>query len=420
MTKSLLSTRRYALFWMTSLLSNIGTWMQQVAQPLVLLSLSHSSFWVGADSFALNAPSWLFTLWGGLVADRADKKKIIFVCQTLQYFCVLSLLLFLLLGRLEIWMLLLSSLVVGATDSFSMPAFQAVIPSLVTTDEVPRAIALNSTQFQLSRVLGPVLAGILISRFDLKICYGANALSYLPFFASLFFLFPRGKKILAPQAKGFEQKRWHEHYRGVLREKEIQNSLFIVFLTSFCGTPLSIFCPVFIKDVYLTGASTVGWAMGAFGAGGVISGILAGVLGPRLIKVRGLSRLLPAVATVFVIACVLSPNQSLFIFLLFFVGLGLNLSNTVCNSRLQIAAGEVQRGRAISLFQLSLHAGISLGSLLTGSMASFFGIQKAMACEGALALLLLLGFFYCRSAFIKKPASFHKTVDSGTDSGSTC
>lgn len=194
MPKSLLRTRRYAFFWGSSLLSNIGTWMQQVAQPWVILALTNSSFWVGMDSFAVNAPSWIFTLWGGILADQGHRKKIILWCQALQFFCVLVLFAFLLLGKLEVWMILLSSFLIGTTDSLSMPAFQAVIPSLVPEEEVPKAIALNSTQFNLSRILGPILAGLLIAKLGATICYAANAVSYLPFFLSLYFIFPKKKE----------------------------------------------------------------------------------------------------------------------------------------------------------------------------------------------------------------------------------
>ena len=122
-SKSLLRTGRYGLYWLSSLLSNIGTWMQQIAQPWVILSLSNSPFWVGLDSFAMNAPSLLFMLWGGVIADRYDRSKIIYFFQAIQFLCVVTMVVLLILVWLKVWMIVLISFLVGLTDSLSMPRF---------------------------------------------------------------------------------------------------------------------------------------------------------------------------------------------------------------------------------------------------------------------------------------------------------
>ncbi len=163
--KSFLKTRLYALYWMSSLLSNIGTWMQQVAEPWVVLSLSNSPFWVGLDSFAMNAPSLIFTLFGGILADRFDRKKIVLLFQTIQWLCILIMLTLLILGWLKVWMIVLISFLIGLTDSLSMPSFQTIIPSIVDEKEIPKALSLNSTQFNLSRILGPAIAGVVIAKY---------------------------------------------------------------------------------------------------------------------------------------------------------------------------------------------------------------------------------------------------------------
>ncbi|MGZ4035780.1 MAG: MFS transporter, partial [Bacteroidia bacterium] len=189
--KKLLHTGRYALFWISSLLSNIGTWMQQIAQPWIVLNLSNSAFWVGLDSFAMNAPGLLFTLFGGVLADRYDRKKVILFFQSIQFLCILTMLIFLIIGWLKVWIIVFISFIVGVTDSLSMPSFQSVIPSLVDPKDIPQAVSLNSTQFNLSRFLGPAIAGIVIVRFGVVACFGANAASYIPFFLSLYFIYPR-------------------------------------------------------------------------------------------------------------------------------------------------------------------------------------------------------------------------------------
>src|SRR4029077_704428 len=177
----LLATRRFGTFWFASLLSNIGTWAQQVAEPWLLLTLGASSFLIGLDSFAMNAPVWLLTLAGGALADRADRRRVIAIFQSIQMLCPTAIVVLLLTHEIHPWMIVALSTVVGVTDALSMPSFQSIVPSIVTHDQVGRGLALNSTQFNLSRILGPAIAGILISAIGVTACFVVNAASYLPF-----------------------------------------------------------------------------------------------------------------------------------------------------------------------------------------------------------------------------------------------
>ena len=162
---SLLATRRFGTFWFASLLSSIGTWAQQVAEPWLLLTLGASSFLIGLDSFAMNAPVWLLTLVGGALADRTDRRRVITLFQSIQMLCP---------DRdrrpagraaRQPWMIIVLSVVVGVTDALSMPSFQSIVPSIVEHEQIGAGLALNSTQFNLSRVLGPSLAGVLMVSF---------------------------------------------------------------------------------------------------------------------------------------------------------------------------------------------------------------------------------------------------------------
>jgi MFS family permease len=154
----LLCTRRFGTFWFARLLSNIGTWAQQVAQPWLLLSLGASPFLLGLDSFALAAPVFLLTLIGGALADARDRRRTIVLFQSVQMMCPVLIVLLLLLGAVEPWMIIALSMVVGVTDGLSMPSFQSIVPSIVEKQQIPTGIALNSTQFNLSRILWPASA----------------------------------------------------------------------------------------------------------------------------------------------------------------------------------------------------------------------------------------------------------------------
>ena len=173
----LLRTRRFGTFCFASLLSNLGTWAQQVAEPWLLLSLGASSFLIGLDTFALSAPVWALTLMGGILADRADRRGIIATCQSAQMMCPTLLVVLLLAGTVEPWIVIALSVIVGLTDALSMPSFQTIVPSIVERDQLPSALALNATQFNLSRILGPAFAGILMATLGAIGCFALNALS---------------------------------------------------------------------------------------------------------------------------------------------------------------------------------------------------------------------------------------------------
>ena len=395
-TVSLLRTKRYGVFWIASLLSNIGTWMQQVAQPWVILSMTRSSFLVGLDSFALNSPGWIFTLLGGSLADRLNRKKLILVCQLIQFFCVLAMLMLLIVHRLQIWMIITFSFLIGTTDSLSMPAFQSIIPSLVTKKEIPRAVTLNSTQYNLSRILGPVIAGVIMASFGAVACFGANAFSYLPFFIALFWIYPKPKA-------GEGQRRSKEHvlsasdsYRSLLKIVPIRSPLSTIFVTSlFCG-PLTTFCPVLIKDVFHADVGRFGGAIAALGLGGLLG---AGSSFFLFKMELSRSRLATGFAILLGLVLILiSLNRSLLLLspLMVVAGICMTLSSISAGSYLQETASNESRGKMVSLSQLAMQLGISAGGLLTGLVANHFGVATAFLVNGSTAvalqsLILILG-----------------------------
>ncbi len=188
---ALLGQRRFGTFWFSSLLANIGTWAQQVAQPWLLLSLGASPFLLGLDTFALSAPVLLLTVVGGGLADRADRRRTIAFFQSIQMLCPVLLVLLLITGTVQAWVVILLSLVVGVTDALSMPSFQSIVPSIVERDQIPSGIALNTTQLNLSRILGPALAGVLMASAGLAGAFAVSALSYVPFILVALWVLPR-------------------------------------------------------------------------------------------------------------------------------------------------------------------------------------------------------------------------------------
>ncbi len=379
---SLFTTKKYKLFWISSLLSNMGTWMQQVAQPWVILSISQSAFLVGLDSFALNAPSFIFTFWGGILADRFDRKKIILFFQIIQFFCVLLLFILLVKNQIHIWMIILISFFVGTTDAISMPAFQTIIPSLVKAKDIPRAVALNATQFNLSRILGPALAGLVLVTFGAPACFGINLISYLPFFLSIYWIYPKQRITPKSETQAVLPMQNESQFLHLIKNPKYQGALLTVLITTLFSGSLVTFCSVIIKSTFLGGAQDLGFSTASFGLGGVLGAVLSSIFTSGFFHLKRFPNLVALFIGVALILIAIAPSLLVLNITLFLVGLGLTISNISISSGLQKLATNNVRGRVSSLFQLSMQGGLSIGSLLTGIVSSTLGIKTAMLTNG--------------------------------------
>ena len=252
---NLLFTARFGTFWSASFLSSIGTWAQQVAEPWLLLSIGASPFLIGLDNFAMNAPVWLLTIAGGVLADVRDRRRVIAFFQSIQMVCpaVIAALLLLHIPIQPYWIIGLS-VVVGITDSLSMPSFQSIVPSLVSKGEIARGLALNSTQFNLSRILGPAIAGALMSSVGAFACFVLSAASYVPFIGVALWALPKG----ALNQKKKDKNESHFMPSGVLeilRQTKLRSALLTVLSTSVLCGPLITFCPILVSNVFSGGAN---------------------------------------------------------------------------------------------------------------------------------------------------------------------
>ena len=381
---SLLKTKRYGAFWVGSLLSNIGSWMQSVAEPWLVITTSGSSFLLGLDAFALNAPFWILTLLGGALADRADKGKVIFLFQGIQMLCPALIFVLLAAGWIKVWIIILLSLIVGITDALSMPAFSSLIPSIVTKREQRQAIALNSVQFNLSRVLGPAIAGVVMIRYGALWCFGANAVSYIPFFLTIYWILPwskmaRRRKMIAKPTTPPAQI-----IRQILRDKNIKWHVMSVLVTSlFCG-PIITFTPVVVRSVFHGGAGDFGKLITGFGIGGLI-GPLFIMATAKTLKSRWISLVSPLLYGILVMSVPLVSSSHQFLFVLVGSGFLMTVGNTSANTFLQLSIDDANRGQMASIYMLAMRGGLSVGNLLCGAMAGMMGIGATFMVIGILA-----------------------------------
>jgi len=393
----LLRTPRFGAFWFASLLSNIGTWAQQIAQPWLLLSLGASSFLIGLDAFALGAPAWLLILVGGVLADRADRRRVITLFQSIQMLCPALLVVLLLAGTVHPWMVIAISLVVGVTDALSMPSFQSIVPSIVEHAQISSGLALNSTQFNLSRILGPALAGVLIASVGVTGCFALNAASYVPFIAVALWILPRrGPRAIAADA--LERRHPFAGIRGIIHDRQLRGALLTVLATGMLCGPLITFCPVIVKDVLHGDAGHFSFALSAFGIGGLLgaTGLLAAAPGPGLRRIS--TRFAAAYGLIEALAA-LNPWYWGLPVLLVLAGVSMNVSNTSANSFLQASANPRLRGQTVSLYMLAMRGGLSLGSLLTGVAISVLGVRYALLANGTIAVAVhaVIGNVWLRS-----------------------
>lgn len=382
----LLATRRFGTFWFASLLSSIGTWAQQVAEPWLLLTLGASSFLIGLDSFAMNAPVLLLTLAGGVLADRRDRRVVIATFQSIQMLCPTAIVILLVAGAVKPWMIIVLSVVVGVTDALSMPSFSSIVPSIVPHDRIGAGLALNSTQFSLSRILGPSIAGVLMSRVGAMACFVLSALSYVPFIGVALWILPRWKPP-TQSSEALPRQPLLSGFREVVRVPHLRGALITVLATGVLCGPLVTFVPVLVKQVFHGGPGQFSAAMVAFGAGGLIGG--ASLLSvPASVDRRRISAGFAIAFGILLVLTALSPAYWMVPPLLVLAGASMTVSNIAANVLLQSMSSQRLLGQTVSLYMLAMRGGLSVGALVMGASVSLLGVQRALLINGALAVVL--------------------------------
>ena len=380
----LLGTRRFGTFWFASLLSSIGTWAQQVAQPWLLLSLGASSVLIGLDAFAMSAPVWLLTLAGGVLADRADRRQVIAGFQSLQMLCPIAIVALLLTGTVQPWMIIVLSLIVGITDALSMPSFASIVPSIVERRQIGAGLALNSTQFNISRIAGPALAGVLMAGAGAIGCFVVSAVSYLPFIGVALWILPRGAAARSATT-ALDPRHPLAGLRTMARLPVIRGALLTTFFSGLLCGPVVTFCPVLILSAFHGGAAQFSLAVSAFGCGGLLGAISLLAISAQSDRSR-LSAWFAALFGLTLVAVALVPWFWALVGLLVLAGVTMSVTNTATNTLVQTAAASALRGQAVSLYMLAMRGGLALGSVLTGFSVHLLGIRPALLLNGLLAI----------------------------------
>jgi MFS family permease len=384
-----LRNRNFRLFWSGNFLSNIGTWMQNVAQGWLVLVLTDSAFWLGVVGFAGSIPFLIFTLFGGVIADRADKRRLLLMTQT-----AMMLLAFLLAGLawfkvITVWEVAAIAFLNGIALSMNAPSYQAMVPRLVQREDLTNAIALNSAQFNMSRILGPSLGGYAMMAFGVAGNFFLNGISFLAvLWALLRIRYPEEKPAL------------HESIWASLRggfaylhsERQMRVLIWMTVTVSLLGIPFLTFIPFFARNQLNAGESGLGWLMAGSGLGAVLGAMTVATFG--VLRHRG--RLVTITGVLFFLAIIGFSCSRSFVLsecLAFVEGFNGILMISCFNVTIQHLSSDEMRGRVMSIYATSFLGLPPLGSLLAGGLSRSFATGHVLAAMAALASCIFLGTF---------------------------
>lgn len=381
---SALRHRNFRLFWIGQVFSLTGTWMQSTAQGWLVLELTESEFLLGAITAAGSLPILLLSLYAGVVADRRDKRSILLAAQVAALLLAVVLAALTWSGEITYGWLLALVLLAGTASAFEVPTRQSIFAELVAREDLTNAIALNSAAFNLTRIVGPAVAGVLIGSVGVAACFTLNAASYLAVIAGLLAI--RRPPFVPPPRTASTWENLREGVRFLTGDRLARTLVLMIAAMSILAFPFTMLLPVFARDVLGVGAVGLGSLLSATGAGALAGGItLAATAG----RVRRGRLLLVAVSSfsLLLIAFALSRSFALSLALLAAAGFAMILNNATTNALLQSLVPDRLRGRVMAVYVFMFLGMAPLGSLQAGALAHWLGAPTALAL-GAAAMLV--------------------------------
>ncbi len=383
-----LRNRNYRLFWTGSFLSNIGTWMQSVAQGWLVLQLSNSPFWLGVVGFAGSLPILVFSLVGGVVADLFDRRKLLLLTQTALMGLALGLGVLTELRLVTVGHIAGLALLSGVMTALTLPTYQAIVRDLVEPEDLMNAIALNSIQFNLSRMIGPTLAGFAVGAIGVAGCFYLNAVSFLALIFALCRI--RLPRVSATPTTNSLWEGFLEGLAYVRTQGRILRLLSIVAAISLFGLPYITLLPIFARDILRCGATGLGYLMASSGLGAVLGALVLARLGN--FRYKGALAVLGGMAFgLATFGFALSRTFSSSLLFLCIDGWAMVSSVAVVNTLLQTHVPGHMRGRVMSMYTLSFMGMMPIGNLLMGTLAEWIGAPWALALGGVSITVFVAG-----------------------------
>jgi len=377
-----LAHRNFRLFFIGQGISLIGTWMQNVGEGWLILTLTNSPFYVGLTSALSSLGVLLFSLYAGVIADRTDKRRFIVFMQVAFMLEAFAVAILVWTGVIQVWHVLTLATLLGIASAFDIPMRQSFVYDMVGKDDLMNAIALNSSLFNGARVIGPAIAGLLIAAVGIAACYFLNGLSYIAVIAGLLMMtLPRPQRVESTVSvwAGFREVLVYLRNDARLRVLMILTAILSIF-----GFPYLTMMPVFARDVLHRGAGGYGALTSSVGIGAVL-GALGVALRSSRIRARG--RLMLMGGTAFGILLILfaaSRSLGLSMVLLGLAGCAMIVNNSITNTLLQMAAPDHLRGRIMGFYSFVFVGMAPFGAFLFGIVAEHTGVATTIAAGGAI------------------------------------
>jgi MFS family permease len=376
--------RDFALFWSAGLVSNSGSWMQNITVPYVLYQLTHSTTWLGLSAFASFFPALLMGPLAGTIADRYSRRAVLLITQTILMLIAFSLWWFWVSGRATPDIILVHLLASGVTSGINISSWQSFVPLLVPADDMLNAVRLNSMQFTGARAFGPALGGLVLARFGPATAFMVNAVTFLRVIGALAAVRPR---VTAPIGRGRHvMEQFREGIRYVRGRRALALAVTTITVTALCGSAVVQLAPAIARVEFHVGKAAYGLLVAMFGTGAVIGALIQSVYGDRVRR----SRMTIAGLLGFSLGVILlgaAPTYPLGLLCLLGMGTSYLLVSVSLNTAIQARVAESYRGRVLSIYLMGLMAGVPVGALIEGRVAQVVGLRAAVIGAGVMQIV---------------------------------
>jgi predicted MFS family arabinose efflux permease len=393
--------RDFRLMWTGACVSTIGTFVQQFAQSWLVYDLTKDAFYLGLDLFLGQLPIMLFSLFGGVFADRLDRRKMLLASQYIQMVCAFLLALLFVTHTVKVWHILGLSFFVGVGQSFGGPAYSALLPTLVDAEDLSNAIAMNSIQFNLARIIGPTIGGLAYTTLGATWCFTLNGISYIAVIISLFMIHVKFVPAKSTESVLHSMK---EGIRFIRRRDGMSALVILAFCTTLFGFSLNGFLPVFVRTIFNKGPETYTLLLVCSGAGSIVGAL--SVAAVEKMKGQGRVTLMILVLLGLIVSAFASSRWlPLSCVLMFLAGAAIMASASFMLSLAQLITTDAMRGRVMSVYNLAFRAGIPLGALVVGKLIPIFGVSKVLTAAGFSLVAISLYFLTVKQEGTFRPAS---------------
>ena len=380
---SSLTVRNYRLYFFGQLVSVAGTWMQTVAQSFLVLSLTSSGTALGLATAARFLPMFVFGPIGGLVADRMNKRRVLYLTQTLSGLLAALFAVLTASGVIEMWMVYLLALALGAVNVFDNPARQSFIAEMVRPEDLSNAVTLNSVSLNVARVFGAALGGVLVAALGLAACFALNAVSFVAVLVSLAMM--RSADLYPSRRIAKERGQVRAGFRYVRRTPELMVPLVMIAVIGTLAWEFQVTLPLLARDTFHRGAGTYGLMASVMGGGAVIGGLIAASRQNPRARALSVAAIGWGVA---ISAAALAPTLPLELAALAFVGYGSITFNSMAKTTLQLAAVPIMRGRVMALWALAWLGSTPIGGPIVGWVGQTFGARWSLLVGGLPTVLI--------------------------------